>query len=58
VAAVAFFLLPEYLSLGARLHITCLRCRSTCSGYAGIVTLGRSAFQPAPMLPAYRQQVR
>ena len=47
VAALAcFFLLPEYLSLGARILIFILFALSLdlILGYAGIVTLGHSAF--------------
>jgi branched-chain amino acid transport system permease protein len=46
VALAAFFLLPEYLSLGARILIFILFALSLdlILGYAGIVTLGHSAF--------------
>src|SRR3982751_3375740 len=47
VAALAFFfLLPEYLSLGARILIYILFALSLdlILGYAGIITLGHSAF--------------
>src|SRR5918911_2775780 len=46
VALVAFFLLPEYLSLGARILIYILFALSLdlILGYAGIITLGHSAF--------------
>src|SRR2546423_7689150 len=46
VALVAFFVLPEYLSLGARILIFILFALSLdlILGYAGIVTLGHSAF--------------
>src|SRR4029079_10778201 len=47
VAALAFFfVLPEYLSLGARILIFILFALSLdlILGYAGIVTLGHSAF--------------
>src|SRR6478609_1959269 len=47
IAAIAFFfLLPEYLSLGARILIFILFALSLdlILGYAGIVTLGHSAF--------------
>src|SRR3954463_16377268 len=47
VAALAFFfLLPEYLSLGARILIYILLALSLdlILGYAGIITLGHSAF--------------
>jgi branched-chain amino acid transport system permease protein len=47
VAAIAFFfLLPEYLSLGARILIYILFALSLdlILGYAGIITLGHSAF--------------
>ena len=46
VALVAFFLLPEYLALGARILIFILFALSLdlILGYAGIVTLGHSAF--------------
>jgi branched-chain amino acid transport system permease protein len=47
IAALAFFfLLPEYLSLGARILIFILFALSLdlILGYAGIVTLGHSAF--------------
>ena len=47
VAAIAFFfLLPGYLSLGARILIFILFALSLdlILGYAGIVTLGHSAF--------------
>jgi len=45
-AAAAFFLLPEYLPLGARILIYILFALSLdlVVGYAGIVTLGHSAF--------------
>ena len=46
VALVAFFLLPEYLSLGARILTYVLFALSLdlILGYAGIITLGHSAF--------------
>jgi branched-chain amino acid transport system permease protein len=46
VAIVCFFLLPEYLSLGARILIYILFALSLdlILGYAGIITLGHSAF--------------
>jgi len=46
VALAAFFLLPEYLSLGARILIFILFALSLdlILGYAGIITLGHSAF--------------
>jgi branched-chain amino acid transport system permease protein len=46
VALAAFFLLPEYLSLGARILIYILYALSLdlIVGYAGIVTLGHSAY--------------
>ena len=46
VAAAAFFLLPEYLALGARILIFILFALSLdlILGYAGIITLGHSAF--------------
>src|SRR5438552_18652063 len=46
IALAAFFLLPEYLSLGARILIFILFALSLdlILGYAGIVTLGHSAF--------------
>ena len=46
VALAAFFLLPEYLSLGARILIYILFALSLdlILGYAGIITLGHSAF--------------
>ncbi|HYN12551.1 MAG TPA: branched-chain amino acid ABC transporter permease [Burkholderiales bacterium] len=45
-ALAAFFLLPEYLSLGARILIYMLFALSLdlILGYAGIITLGHSAF--------------
>src|SRR5437773_10218309 len=45
-ALAAFFLLPEYLSLGARILIYILFALSLdlILGYAGIITLGHSAF--------------
>ena len=45
-ALAAFFLLPEYLSLGARILIYILYALSLdlILGYAGIVTLGHSAY--------------
>jgi len=45
-ALAAFFLLPEYLSLGARILIFILFALSLdlILGYAGIITLGHSAF--------------
>jgi len=45
-AFAAFFLLPEYLSLGARILIYILFALSLdlILGYAGIITLGHSAF--------------
>ncbi len=46
VAIAAFFLLPEYLSLGARILIFILFTLSLdlILGYAGIITLGHSVF--------------
>src|SRR5438874_7255539 len=46
IALAAFFLLPEYLSLGARILIFILFALSLdlILGYAGIITLGHSAF--------------
>ena len=46
VALAAFFILPEYLSLGARILIFILFALSLdlILGYAGIITLGHSAF--------------
>ena len=46
VAIAAFFLLPEYLNLGARILIFILFAISLdlIVGYAGIVTLGHAAF--------------
>jgi branched-chain amino acid transport system permease protein len=46
VGLIAFFLLPEYLSLGARILIYILYALSLdlIVGYAGIVTLGHSAY--------------
>jgi branched-chain amino acid transport system permease protein len=46
VALAAFFLLPEYLALGSRILIFILFALSLdlILGYAGIVTLGHSAF--------------
>ncbi len=46
IGIAAFFLLPEYLSLGARILIFILYALSLdlVVGYAGIVTLGHSAF--------------
>ena len=46
IAIAAFFLLPEYLSLGARILVFILYALSLdlIVGYAGIVTLGHSAF--------------
>src|SRR5947207_14242590 len=46
IAIAAFFLLPEYLSLGARILIYILFALSLdlILGYAGIITLGHSAF--------------
>jgi len=46
IAIVAFFLLPEYLSLGARILVYVLFALSLdlILGYAGIITLGHSAF--------------
>src|ERR1043166_4935347 len=45
-ALAAFFLLPEYLSLGARIVVYILFALSLdlILGYAGIITLGHSAF--------------
>ena len=45
-AAAAFFLLPEYLSLGARIltYILFALSLDLILGYAGIITLGHSAF--------------
>ena len=46
VAIAAFFALPEYLSLGARILIFILYALSldVIVGYAGIITLGHSAY--------------
>jgi branched-chain amino acid transport system permease protein len=46
IAGVVFFLLPEYLALGARILIYILFALSLdlILGYAGIITLGHSAF--------------
>jgi branched-chain amino acid transport system permease protein len=46
VAIAAFFLLPEYLSLGARIltYILFALSLDLILGYAGIITLGHSAF--------------
>jgi branched-chain amino acid transport system permease protein len=46
IALVAFFLLPEYLALGARILIFILFALSLdlILGYGGIITLGHSAF--------------
>src|SRR5260221_12135967 len=46
IALAGFFLLPEYLSLGARILIYILFALSLdlILGYAGIITLGHSAF--------------
>jgi branched-chain amino acid transport system permease protein len=46
VGIAAFFLLPEYLSLGARILIYILYALSLdlIVGYAGIITLGHSAY--------------
>ncbi len=46
VAIAAFFVLPEYLSLGARILIYILYALSLdlIVGYAGIITLGHSAY--------------
>jgi branched-chain amino acid transport system permease protein len=46
IAIAAFFLLPEYLSLGARILVYVLFALSLdlILGYAGIITLGHSAF--------------
>lgn len=46
VAIAAFFLLPEYLALGSRILIYILFALSLdlILGYAGIITLGHSAF--------------
>jgi len=46
IAIVAFFVLPEYLSLGARIVVYILFALSLdlILGYAGIITLGHSAF--------------
>ena len=46
IAIAAFFMLPEYLSLGARILVFILYALSLdlIVGYAGIVTLGHSAF--------------
>src|SRR5438067_3182546 len=46
IGIAAFFLLPEYLSLGARVLIYILFALSLdlILGYAGIITLGHSAF--------------
>ena len=45
-ALCGFFLLPEYLALGARILIFILFALSLdlILGYAGIITLGHSAF--------------
>ncbi|NBX54654.1 MAG: branched-chain amino acid ABC transporter permease [Betaproteobacteria bacterium] len=45
-AALAFFLLPEYLSLGARIltYILFALSLDLIIGYAGIITLGHAAF--------------
>src|SRR2546426_3675436 len=45
-ALAAFFALPEYLSLGARILIYILYALSLdlIVGYAGIITLGHSAY--------------
>jgi branched-chain amino acid transport system permease protein len=46
IAGAAFFMLPEYLALGARILIFILFALSLdlILGYAGIITLGHSAF--------------
>lgn len=46
IAMAAFFLLPEYLSLGARIltYILWALSLDLILGYAGIITLGHSAF--------------
>jgi len=46
VALAGFFLLPDYLSLGARILIYVLYALSLdlILGYAGIITLGHSAY--------------
>src|SRR3989440_11263489 len=46
IAIAAFFLLPEYLALGARVLVYILFALSLdlILGYAGIITLGHSAF--------------
>ena len=46
IAALAYFLLPGYLPLGAQIFATILFVLSTdlVLGYAGIVTLGQAAF--------------
>src|SRR5205807_3287019 len=46
IAIAAFFLMPEYLSLGARILVYVLFALSLdlILGYAGIITLGHSAF--------------
>src|SRR5918992_4559638 len=46
IALAAFFLLPEYLALGARILIYILFALSLdlILGYGGIITLGHSAF--------------
>ncbi len=46
IAAAAFFVLPDYLSLGARILIFILFALSLdlILGYAGIITLGHTAF--------------
>jgi branched-chain amino acid transport system permease protein len=46
IAGILFFLLPEYLALGARILIYILFALSLdlILGYAGIITLGHSAF--------------
>ncbi len=46
IAIAAFFVLPEYLSLGARILIFILFTLSLdlILGYAGIITLGHSVF--------------
>ncbi|HEY9530950.1 MAG TPA: branched-chain amino acid ABC transporter permease, partial [Burkholderiales bacterium] len=46
IALAGFFLLPEYLALGARILIFILFALSLdlILGYGGIITLGHSAF--------------
>src|SRR2546422_7344338 len=61
VAAIAFFFtLPEYLSLGARILIYILFALSLdlILGYAGIITLGHSAFFGLGAYAADRKSTR